>query len=126
MADLSILEFGVYGFVTYVTLLMLILSIIKPPPTTRELAIVRAIYIIPGLVCAGILALFGSNILTGTITTTNTITDLNTSEVWTEATAQTTNITLQSEIWVSFHLMLFFVFFIYFLQQIINLLTKHD
>lgn len=126
MADFSILEFGIYAFVEFATLLMLIISIIKPLPQTKDLSIVRAIYVIPGMICAAILALFGNNVLTGDITTSNTIRNLNTSEVWTEVTTESTNIMLQSDIWLTFNLMIFFVLLIYLIQQIFDLFVKAD
>src|SRR3990167_1559760 len=106
MADLSVLEFGVYGFVAYASLLMLIISAIKTEiPTTRSLAIVRAIYLMPGAICALVLAT--SSIVIVSSDTTNTI-------------------TLMNPVWGALHVMIFVVIMIFVVTQIMNLLTKTD
>jgi len=122
MADISIIEFGVYGFVCYSSVLMLIIATIKEIPTTKALSIARAIYLVPGMISAALLAQVGPNIVTTNIT--NTITALNTSEVFQEVIA--TEIELQNEVWAIFHYMLFLVLFIYIITQILILFTKVD
>ena len=123
MADLSLLEFAVYGFVAYSSLLMLIISAIKTEiPTTRSLAIVRAIYLMPGAICALVLAT--SSIVIVSSDTTNTITAVNTTEVWTESISN--SITLMNPVWGALHVMIFVVIMIFVVTQIMNLLTKTD
>ena len=126
MGEISIIELGVYAFVTYSTLLMLIISVIKEAPQGKSLAIARSIYVIPGIICAGILAGSGINIVTDTVTTANTIKNLNSSEVWTETTTQSKFIALQSEVWILIHWMIFLVLVAYVLMQVLILLTKHE
>ena len=123
MAELSVIEFGVYGFITYSSLLMLIISAIKTDiPTTKSLAIVRAIYLIPGAVTALLLASINNVIVSSD--TTNTITAVNTTEVWTEQISN--SITLMNPVWGGLHLMIFIVIAIFIVTQIINLFTKTD
>jgi len=123
LADLSVLEFGVYGFVAYASLLMLIISAIKTEiPTTRSLAIVRAIYLMPGAICALVLA--GASTVIVASDTTNTITAVNTTEVWTEQISN--SITLMNPVWGALHVMIFIVIMIFVITQIMNLLTKTD
>ena len=122
MADISIIEFGVYGFVCYSSVLMLIIATIKEIPTTKALSIARAIYLIPGMISAILLSQVGPNIITTSVT--NTITALNTSEVFQEVITSET--TIQNEVWAVFHYMLFLVLFIYIITQILILLTKVD
>jgi len=122
MADISIIEFGVYGFVCYSSVLMLIIATIKEIPTTKALSIARAIYLVPGMISAALLAQVGPNIVTTNIT--NTITALNTSEVFQEVI--TTEIELQNEVWAIFHYMLFLVLFIYIITQILILFAHVD
>jgi len=126
MGEISIIELVVYAFFAYSSMLMLIISIIKDAPTGKSLTIARSIYIIPGIICAAILAGSGINIVTDTVTTANTIKNLNNSEVWTETTTQSKFITLQSEIWILVHWMIFLVMAVYVLMQMLVLLTKHD
>ena len=120
MADISILEFIVYGFITYSSLLMLIISTIKEVPTERSGSIVRGIWLIPGVITAFILASSGINIVTSD--TTNTITSVNTTEVWTETISS--SIVLQNPIWVTVHLLIFVVLIVYVVLQVLNLFTK--
>ena len=123
MAELSILEFGVYGFVAYASLLMLIIAAIKTEiPTTRSLAIVRAVYLMPGAICALVLASSGIVIVTSDVT--NTIVAVNTTEVWTETVSS--SITLMNPVWGALHVMIFVVIMIFVITQIVNLLTKTD
>ncbi len=122
MGDISIIEFGVYGFICYSSVLMLIIATIKEIPTTKALSIARAIYLIPGMISAALLAQVGPNIITNSVN--NTITALNTSEVFREVITSET--TLQNEVWAIFHYMLFLVLFIYIMTQVLILLTKVD
>ena len=126
MAAVSLIEFMVYGLFAYSSLLMLIISTIKEPPTTKPLAISRSIWMIPGIICAFILAGSGINIVTESTDTSNTIKDINSSEVWTETTSQTKAIVLQSEVWITFHMLIGVVLTIYVIQQLLTLLIKHN
>lgn len=101
---------------------MLIISTIKEVPTTKSLAIVRAIYLIPGVICAGILASTGVNI--ETISTFNTIKNLNSTETWTETTLQ--NIVLQNPVWLTVHVMIMIVLIVYVITQLVQLLMKKE
>lgn len=124
MGDISIIEFGVYGFIAYSSILMLIISTIKEVPNKRNESIVRAIYLIPGILACIVLASSGVNIVIEDITTTNTITALNTSEVFTEAITTSTLIELQNPIWISFHFLLAAIMMIYVINQMLILFTK--
>ena len=120
--NISLIEFIVYGLICYSGMLMLIISTIKEVPSGKSLAIARSFYLIPSIICAGILASSGVNIVL--ITTSNTIKNLNSSEVWAETT--TNNIILQNPVWTTVHVLIFFVLLVYVIQQILILLTKHD
>ena len=102
---------------------MLIISAIKTEiPTTKSLSIVRAIYLIPGAICALLLATSGVVVLSSD--TTNTIVAVNTTEVWTESISNT--VELQNPIWGAVHVMIFVVIMIHVVTQMINLFTKTD
>lgn len=118
--DISIIEFIVYGLVTYSGILMLLVSTIKEVPTSRVLAIVRSIYFILPVITAIILAGSGVNIVTQE--TTNTIVALNTTEVWTETVSQ--QIVLRNPVWVGVHFLMAAVMAVYVIQQMLILLTK--
>lgn len=132
--DISIIEWAVYGFVAYSSLLMLIISTIKDVPTTKSLTIVRSIFMIPGIICAGILASSGVNITLDTTTTINIInatlfdnaTNLVSMEITNSTSTGTNHITLLNPVWIIFHTFVFIILIVYVIQQMLILLTKHD
>ena len=124
MGDISILEFGVYGFITYPSLLMLIISTVKEVPMERSGSIVRGIWLIPGILCAFILASSGVNIPINVVTTTNTITAVNTNDTWTEVINQANTLVLQNEVWVLVHSMIMMILLFYVILQVVTLFTK--
>ena len=126
MGDISLAEFIVYGIVSYSSLLMLIISVVKEIPTTKSLAIARSIFLIPGMVASAILSTSGINIQVASVTTSNLIKSINTTQVWSEATNQTNNIVLQNPVWQTFHLLIFLVLLVYVITQMLNLFIKTD
>ena len=122
MVDISLVEFAVYGFVAYTSILMLIISAIRDVPTAKALSIIRAIYLIPGVIAAGILAQAGPTIITSSVQ--NTIRSVNTTEVWTETIVS--QYPLQNEIWAVFHVLIMLVLFIHIFTQLMILMTKHE
>ncbi len=120
MADLSIIEFGVYGFFAYTSMLMLIISVVKAVPDEKSYAIIRAVYLLPGIIASFIIASSEQTIILADVT--NTIIDLNTTSVWTEAVFNV--IELQNPVWVTFHYLIGIVMIVYVFLQIITLLTK--
>ena len=126
MSDISLAEFIVYGLVAYSSLLMLIISVVKEVPTTKSLAIARSIFLIPGMVAAGILASSGVNIQVASVNTSNLIKSINTTQTWTESTQQVNNIVLQNPVWQTFHWLIFVVLLVYVATQMLLLFTKYD
>ena len=125
MAELSIIEFGVYGFITYTSLLMLIISTIKEVPSGKSQSILRSMYLIPGVICAVLLASAGVDIGFDTVTTVNTITDNQTSTIiFTEDITKETKITLQDDVWRTVHIMIFLILLVHVLVQMLSLFTK--
>lgn len=124
MSNLSIAEFAVYGLICYSSLLMLIISTIKSMPDEglRVNTIARAVFLLPGLICAPVLATSGPDIQIATIDTSNLIKSVNTTQTWTEATVQVHNIVLQNPIWLTVHMMIFFVLLMYVIRQFLLLL----
>lgn len=124
MSDLSIIEFGVYGFITYTGLLMLIISSVRESPMerTRSDTIVKAMFLLPSLICAPVLATSGVHI---TIQHTNDIIkDLNNSRTWSDIADN--QFTLVNPIWLSVHMMIFFILLIYIVKQFLLLLMAKE
>ena len=122
--NISLIEYIAYGLVAYSGIIVLIASTLKENPTTRSLAIVRGMYMIPCAIASFILAQTGVNIVWVTQTTTNTIKALNTSQVFTESATQTNQIVLQSPVWSMFHYLLGIILIFYVIQQILFLLVR--
>lgn len=125
MADLSIIEFGVYGFVTYSSLLMLIISTIKDVNETKINALIRTLYFLPAVVCCGILITAGTSI---TLDTVNTITLTNSTaggtneQIFYEETNTTDEFVLIEPAWMSVHFIFFMTFIIYIFKQMLMML----
>ncbi len=122
MADISIIEFLVYGIITYSGMIFLISTAFKEVPSTKSGSISRAIFVIPSAITALVLAFSGESIKIQSIT--NTIRDLNTTSVWTEVVE--TEIILLNDVWVLVHFLIFIVIIIYVFTQLMNLITKAE
>lgn len=127
MADISIIEFGVYGFLAYSGMLMLIISAFRETPNTKSQSMARVIWLIPCIIAASLLASAGQDITFDTVNTVNTITNNVTSTVdFTEDVTTSAKITLLQPVWGMIHLMMFFVMIIYVIMQVLILFTKKD
>ena len=101
---------------------MLIISTIRDVPITKALSIVRAVYLIPGVIAAAVLQNVGPNIVMPEVA--NTIVAVNTTEVFVETI--NAQIVLQSEVWTLFHLMLMLIMMVFILTQFLILMTRHE
>lgn len=93
-----------------------------PDEGLRVNTIARAVFLLPGLICAPVLATSGPDIQIATIDTSNLIKSINTTQTWTETTLQVHNIVLQNPIWLTIHMMIFFVLLMYVIRQFLLLL----
>ena len=126
MADISLIEWLVYGGIAYSSLLMLIISTIRDVPTTRALSIIRSIYLMPGMICSAVLAGTGPHITTQFLNTNSTLTAANGTLVSTSVTTNLAGFTISSQVWYLVHWMIFVVLFIYLVSQILIFFTKND
>ena len=123
MGDISIVEFGVYGFVAYTSFLMLIISTIRESPFTKSQSFVRAIYLVPGIITAILLATSGVNITLETVNTINlTNATATNSTIFIETLDTTSQFVLLNPVWGAIHFMLAAVMIVYVLNQILILL----
>lgn len=121
--DISIVEFGVFGMIAYSSILMLIISTIRETPFTESQAIARAVYLVPGIVCAIILAGSGVNITMETVDTVNLTNATNTNSTIFIETAQTSSaFILLNPVWGGVHVMIAMVMLVYVIGQILQLL----
>jgi len=126
MPDLSIIELVFWGFLELFSISMLIISTIKEIPDTKARSIIRAIYLIPGMIAAAFIGVQGNKVIFEN-TTTTIINGLPNGTIINNSTTTTINfILLQSEVWGYFHLLIFMVLFIFIINQVYNLLTKND
>ena len=120
MADISIIEFAVYAFIAYAGMLMLIISTIREAPQTKSQSFARAMYLIPSIVCAFLLAGMGesvglyevvsSGIEQGAVTN---ITD-------------TYTVNLVNPVWITVNFMIAFIMVFHFVLQTLQLLLFRD
>ena len=122
--NLSIVEFLVYALITYAGVLGLIVSAFKSSSGGTESNTLKIIWLIPCLFTAYILAGADADITLDSGTTTSINTNLNTTEVWSEAITHTAKYTLINDVWSAVHLLFFLILLIYVLINIITLLTK--
>ena len=128
----SIIEFAVYGFFAYSSLLMLIISVIKKDlPNTDLFAITRVVWLIPGVICAAFLIQMGEEITFETIITNSTSTyelanpSTGTIQVLNSTidTARTVTIPLFNPVFITFHYLITIVLVFYIITQILTLFT---
>ena len=117
MSDISLAEFIVYGFLTYTSMLMLIISSVRelPEERARYNKLIGAAFLLPGLICAPVLATSGVDIQLQQ--SNEIIKDLNSTQTWSDN--NTINIVLQNPVWVTVHMMIFFVLLLFIIRQIL-------
>ncbi len=118
---LSLIEWIVYGFFAYGAMLMLMIGIVKDIPGTRTTSLLRIIFILPGIIGAGILAGPYETVIMPTTDTVNAITL--TTENFTETIISTSYIQLQNPVWLIFHYAIMAVMIIYTISQVLTMLT---
>lgn len=96
---------------------MLIISTVKGLPEERSRINVLAtcVFLLPGLICAPVLATSGVNIQLQQ--NNDIIKDLNSTRTWSDTS--TTNIVIQNSVWLTVHMMIFFVLLMYIIRQIL-------
>lgn len=127
--NISIIEFALYAFVAYSSLLMLIISITKEGPMvkSRTGTLVKSIYIIPGIICMIFLSGSGVDIMLNTIDTTNTIYNNSTLSVdFTETFSTTNKITLLNPVWITMHYMFALIMFAYVIINTLKMLSAKE
>jgi len=124
MADMSIIEFGVYGLITYASLMVLIISVLRENPITKSGSIIRSIYLIPGVITAALLMTAGPNIILEDVNTYSNVTSLtNPTTTFIENVTVNTTFELQNPVWVIFHFLIMAILLTYIIVQILALLT---
>ena len=126
MADISIIEFIVYGLVGYTGIILLINSSFKELPAQRSQSAVRSIWLLAPMFCMFMLASAGANIIITNDTITSTLINVNSTEVWTETVSQDKSITLLQPVWVTLHFLFFIMLLIYFIWNMLQLLVKRE
>lgn len=125
MSDFSIIEFAVYGFIAYSSVLMLLISAIKDIPDGRDLATPRMVYMAFGVIFAFVLMSAGGTISLQTTSSYETTVSNATSEVFTAAKTETNNITLMNPpVWILAHFLIATMLIIYIIIQALTILAK--
>ena len=120
--DISIIEFGVYAFIAYSGMLMLIISTIREAPQTKSQSFTRAMYLIPSIVCAFLLAGMGETI---------GIMDMAHEEIHNQNNTVVNimehyTITLINPVWITVNFMIAIIMLFHFIMQTLQLLLFRD
>ena len=130
--ELSIIEFGVYAFVTYFTLALMVKIIVdNEVPDTKPTSGTRVMFIFPGIVCCSILMFAGPDITLyeNSFTTIETRTITQYAENYTGVlneinrldTSESNKITLVQPFWITFHFGLLSIMIIYALYLTVQM-----
>lgn len=125
MGDVSILEFIVYGIICYSGVLLIIASAFKDEKLGKSQSAVRVIWIMPSIFAAFMLASVGGfDVYLQYGNVTNTIVNLNTTEVFTEQFTSEQKFTLLNPVWIPLHILFFVIMIIYVIWNLLLLFTK--
>lgn len=120
MVDISIIEFVIYSLIAYSGMLMLIISTIIETPQTKSQSFTRAMYLLPSIVCAFLLAGMGETVGIYDITTIGTdngqVVDF----------TETITITLINPIWVTVNYMFAILMVFHVIMQTLQLLLFRE
>ena len=122
MADIGIIEFVIYAFIAYSGMLMLIISTIREAPQTKSQSFTRAMYLIPSIVCAFLLAGMGETI---------GIMDMAHEEIHNQNNTVVNihehyTITLINPVWITVNFMIAIIMLFHFIMQTLQLLLFRD
>ena len=114
------LELGVYMLIAYSGMLMLIISTIREAPTTKSQSFSRAVYLLPSIICAFLIAGSGEVIGVYDIVSTGTESGGITSLV------ETKTMTLVNPVWILVNFMVGIMMLFHFIMQTLQLLLFRD
>ena len=125
MAEISLIELIVYSVITYTGVIGLIVSAFRTTPQNQaDQSATRVIWLIPSIFTAFMLASSGAAINLEDTTVTSIQVNLNTTETWQETVTTSQTMTLVNPVWVTLHLLLFFILLIYVIINILTAFTR--
>jgi hypothetical protein len=129
LGEISIIEFIVYGLVGYSGIVLLIASAFKELPATKNLAVIRSIWIMPCIFMMYVLASAGAPIILQDEVIVTTLNYNETSNILVSNSTETTpakQVSIVNPVWVTVHLLFFIMLVIYFIWNMLQLLVKRD
>jgi hypothetical protein len=129
LGEISIIEFIVYGLVGYSGIVLLIASAFKELPATKNLAVIRSIWIMPCIFMMYVLASAGAPIILQDEVIVTTLNYNETSNMLVSNSTETTQakqVSIVNPVWVTVHLLFFIMLVIYFIWNMLQLLVKRD
>lgn len=85
----------------------------------------KSVFMVPGIICAGILIFAGTDIMLDTVNTiniTNSTSGMSNQQIFYEVTDTTDKITLLDPVWSSVHFVIFIVMILYVFKQTLLML----
>ena len=123
MSEVSIIELVVYALIGYPAIIFLVGSSFQESSgTAGKISVVKAIWIIVPIIAMYMLASAGATIHVETVN--STLTNTNTTEVWTETVSR--DIVLVNPVWITLHWLLFTVLVLYFMWNMLRLFTQRE
>jgi hypothetical protein len=129
LGEISIIEFIVYGLVGYSGIVLLVASAFKELPATKNLAVIRSIWIMPCIFMMYVLASAGAPIILQDEVIVTTLNYNETSNILVSNSTETTQakqVSIVNPVWVTVHLLFFIMLVIYFIWNMLQLLVKRD
>jgi hypothetical protein len=124
MTEVSVVEILVYAIICYAGLLGIILSAFREMPQDKKQSGLRAIWRIPSMIAAAMLASLGTDINLEDSTVTSVTKNLNSTETWSETVTTNSTITLINPVWVTLHYLFFAILLVYILINFLIVLGK--
>lgn len=122
--DFSMIELIFYTIIELVSFGVLVVSVITPPQSTKKQAVMRAIFLIPGMIISGLLAQsFPQRIFSETIHGNGTSTGINGTLVFSNMTQAGVTTLGNPAIFAMVHFLLFIVLALYIFWTLMTMLV---
>jgi len=118
----SIIEMAIYAIVAYTGILGIVISAFRGNPLKSMEDSSRAMWLIPSIICAYLLASMGVEVTLEDSVVTSTTVNLNSTETWQETVQTSSSFNLENPVWVLLHQLFFVIMLIYVILSILKML----
>jgi len=118
----SIIEMAIYAIVAYTGILGIVISAFRGNPLKSMEDSSRAMWLIPSIICAYLLASMGVEVTLEDSVVTSTTVNLNSTETWQETVQTSSSFNLENPVWVLLHQLFFVIMLIYVILSVLKML----